>query len=48
MLTLYSTRALDRLFNDVWNNAWETYTPSYANNIKVNIVTGKQIGRAHV
>lgn len=35
MLTLYSTRALDRLFNDVWNNTWEAYTPSYANHIRV-------------
>jgi HSP20 family molecular chaperone IbpA len=35
MLTLYSTRALDRIFNDIWNNGWETYTPHYINPVKV-------------
>ena len=30
MLTLYSTRALDRLLNDVWNNTWEVSSPSYS------------------
>lgn len=35
MLTLYSTRALDRLFNDVWNNTWEAYTPAYNNPVRL-------------
>lgn len=35
MLTLYSNRALDRLFNDVWNNTWEAYTPAYTSPVKV-------------
>lgn len=35
MLTLYSNRALDRLFNDVWNNTWEVYTPTYTSPIKI-------------
>ena len=35
MLTVYSTRALDRLLNDVWNNAWEAYTPAYTSPVKV-------------
>lgn len=35
MITLYSTRALDRLFNDVWNNTWEAYTPSYNSLVRV-------------
>ena len=35
MLTLYSTRALDRLFADVWNNTWEAYTPAYTSPVKV-------------
>ena len=35
MITLYSTRALDRLLNDVWNNTWEAYTPSHANHVRV-------------
>lgn len=28
MLTLYSTRAFDRLINDIWSDAWELSTPS--------------------
>lgn len=35
MLTLYSTRALDRLLNDVWNNSWDMYTPTYTNPLRV-------------
>lgn len=41
MLTLYSTRALDRLLTDVWNNSWEAYTPTYTNSVRVkdNVAT---------
>jgi len=35
MLTLYSTRALDRLLEDVWNNTWEANTPIYNSRVKV-------------
>lgn len=35
MLTLYSTRALDRLLGDVWNNTWEAYTPTYTSPVRV-------------
>ena len=35
MLTLYSTRALDRLINDVWNNTWEVSSPVYTNHVRV-------------
>lgn len=35
MLTLYSTRAFDRLLNDVWNNGWDMYTPAHTSPLKV-------------
>jgi len=35
MITLYSTRALDRLINDVWNNTWEVSSPVYGNHVRV-------------
>lgn len=35
MLTVYSTRALDRLLNDIWNNTWEASTPAYTSPVKI-------------
>jgi HSP20 family molecular chaperone IbpA len=35
MLTLYSTRALDRLLNDIWSDARELSTTAYATPIRV-------------
>jgi len=35
MLTLYSTRALDRFIDDIWSNDMEKYSPSYINPVRV-------------
>ena len=35
MITLYSTRALDRLLNDIWSDARELSTTAYATPVRV-------------